>query len=90
MLTVQHTVVGGVTIASHRFVHYTRWTDTILWPLLMARDVLPWMLQMALSDTFGASHGAFFEPRAAMTPPGALGVLSSSSGNSHLPVYSSD
>ena len=63
----------------------------ISWPLLMTRDVLPWTLQTALSDTLGASQqGVSFEPRAAMTPPGVLCVLSSSSGNGHLPVYSSD
>ncbi len=85
-----YTAVGGVTIASHHFVHYTRWTDTISWPLLMTSGVLPRTLQTALSDMYGASQGTSFEPQAAMTLPKALGVLSSSSGINVLPVYSSD
>ncbi len=40
LITVAHTAVGGVTSASCRFVHYTRWPDTISHPSLMTRDML--------------------------------------------------
>jgi hypothetical protein len=86
LITVAHTAIGGVTSTSCRFEYYTRWPDTISHPLLMTRDVLPWMLQMALLDMFGASQGAAFEPQASMTPPEAVGVLSSSSGDHPSPV----
>ncbi len=90
MMTVAHTAIGGVSTASHPFVHYTRWPDTISYPLLMTSDVLPQMLQTALSDTFGVSLGAAFESQGGMTPPKAVGVLSSSSVNHPSPVYCKD
>jgi hypothetical protein len=90
LVTVLHTAVGGVTVASCRFAHYMRWTDAILWPSVMTSYVLPWMLQTALADMYGASQGASFEPRAAMIPPEAQGVLSSSTGHALLPVYFSN
>jgi hypothetical protein len=89
LVTVPHTAVGGVTVASRRFAHYMRWTDAI-WSLLMTSYVLPWTLQTALADTYGASQGASFEPQAAVIPPEARGVLSSSTGHALLPVYSSN
>jgi hypothetical protein len=90
LVTVPHTAVGGVTVASRRFAHYMRWTDAILWPSLMTSYVLPQTLQTALADTYGASQGASFEPRAAMILPEVRGVLSSSTGHALLPVYSSN
>ncbi len=90
MITVANTAVGGVSTASHRFVHYMRWPDTISYPLLMTSNVLSRTLKTALSDTFGASPGTDFEPRGSMTPPEVVGVLSSSSGNHPFPVYSGD
>ncbi len=89
-MTVAHTANGGVSTASRRFVHYTSWLETISYPSIMTSIVLPRMLQTALSDTFGASPGAAFESRGGMTPPEAVGVLSSSSGNHPSPVYSGD
>jgi hypothetical protein len=61
MIIVRHIAIGGVTSASWRFIHYTRWLDTISYPSLMMSDNLPWTLQTALSDTFGAARGATFE-----------------------------
>ncbi len=51
MITVCHRSVGGVTSASWRFVHYTRWTGLILYPSIMMSISLPRSLQTALSDT---------------------------------------
>jgi hypothetical protein len=90
MITLAHTAIGGVSSASCYFVYYTRWPDAISNSLLMTSNVLPQMLQTALSDTYGASPGTVFEPRGGMTPPKAVGVLSSSSGNHPSPVYSGD
>ncbi len=56
MITVHHNAIGGVTSASWRFIHYTRWPDTISYPSLMTSDNLPCTLQTALSDTLGASR----------------------------------
>jgi hypothetical protein len=78
MLTCCHTAVGGVTSASRRFVHYTRWPDVESYPLLMTSDTLPRTLQTALADTYGASPGGAFELREGMIPPEAIGMLASS------------
>ncbi len=90
MITLAHTAVGGVLSASCHFVHYTRWPDAIFYTSLMTSNVLPWMLQTALSDTYGASPGTIFEPQGGMTLPKAVSVLSSSSENHPSPVYSGD
>ncbi len=44
MIIVAHTAAGGVSTASHRFVHYMRWPETISNTLLMTSNVLPWTL----------------------------------------------
>jgi hypothetical protein len=90
LITVHHNAIGGVTSASWRFIHYTRWPDTISYPLLMTSDNLPWTLQTALSDTFGAARGATFESRMGLDPSMGIGFLSSSSKGRRIPVFLGD
>jgi hypothetical protein len=71
-VTVHHHAIGGVTSASWRFVHYTRWTDALLYPLLMTSDNLSHILQMALSDTVGGANGVTFKLREGWTLPRPL------------------
>jgi hypothetical protein len=91
IITIQHTTaIGGVAGALCQFVHYTQWTDLILYPLLMTSIVLPRTIQTALLDTFGVSHGMFFKAQAGMKPPEAISVLVLSSGGKSVPVFSGD
>ena len=90
MITVHHNAIGGVTSASWRFIHYTRWPDTISYPSLMTSDNLPWTLKTALSDMFGAARGATFELRMGLDPSMGIGFLSSSSEGCHIPVFLGD
>jgi hypothetical protein len=90
MITVHHNAIGGVTSASRRFIHYTRWPDTISYPLLMMGDNLPRTLQTALSNTFGAPRGATFESRMGLDPSMEISFLSSSSEGCRIPVFSGD
>jgi hypothetical protein len=55
--TVHHHAIKGVTAASWRFVHYTRWTNALLYPSLMTSDNLSCVLQTALSDMVGGARG---------------------------------
>jgi hypothetical protein len=87
MITVHHNTIGGVTTASWRFIHYTRWPDTISYPSLMTGDNLPWTLQTALSDTFGVPRGATFESQMGLDPSMGIGFLSSSSKGRRIPVF---
>ncbi len=57
MITLCHANVGWVTSATWRFVHYTRWIGSILYPSIMTSISIPRSLQMALSDTNGAARG---------------------------------
>jgi hypothetical protein len=56
----------------------------------MTSEVIPRHLQTALSDTYGASQGASFEPRESDTPSEAVGVLLGTSGPTSTPVFSGD
>ncbi len=51
---------------------------------------LPRSLQTALSDTYGAAKGATLEVRSGINPPEAIGILSSSTGDIIVPVFSGD
>ncbi len=90
MITVCHNAIGGVTSASWRFIHYTRWSDTISYPSLMMSDNLPRTLQTALLDTFGAARGAIFESQTGLDPSLEIGFLSSSSKGCRIPVFLGD
>jgi hypothetical protein len=47
-------------------------------------------LQTALSDRYGAAKGATLEVRLGINPPEAIGILSSSTGDIIVPVFSGD
>ena len=91
MITLRHANVGGVTSATWRFVHYTRWIGSISYPSIMTSISMARSLQTALSDTNGAARGANFETRLGMDPPEAIGVLTSNvQGDKEVPVFSGD
>ncbi len=90
IITIRHNAVGGVTGASCRFVHYTRWTDIISYPSIMTSIVLTRTLQTALSDMHGVAQGVTFETRAGMNPPDAIGFAVLASDGSRSPVYLSN
>ena len=90
MITLRHASIGGVSAASWRFTHYTRWPEVLSYPLLMTSDNLPRTLQTALADTNGAARGVTFDPRLDVQVPLAIGALSPSSGAKATPVFSSD
>ena len=90
MFTIHHNAIGGVTFASWRFIHYTRWEDMISYPLLMTRDPLPRTFQTALSDTFGAARGATFESQEGLDPSMGIGFVSYPSKGRRVSVFSGD
>ena len=61
MITICHQDIGGVTSARWRLIHYTRWQGVQSCPSLMTRETLPPTLQMALSDTIGATRGLQYQ-----------------------------
>ena len=90
ILTCRHTAVGGVTTASRRFIHYTRWADILLYPSLMTRVAIPRNLQTALADTYGAAPGRTFETRVGLDFPEAIGLMTPVDRGSPAPVFSGD
>jgi hypothetical protein len=59
--TVHHHAIRGVTSASWRFAHYTRWTNALSYPLIMTSENLSCVFQMALSDTVGGEEGGYLQ-----------------------------
>lgn len=91
MLTLWHASIGGVSTASWRFIHDTRWENVISYPSLMTSDSLPCTLQMALADTNGGARGASSEPRLGLDhSPLAIWLLSSPSLGTTISVYSGE
>jgi hypothetical protein len=90
MLTFHHPAMGGVTLATWQFIHYSQWIDVMPSPVLMTGHALPWTLQTALSDVVGASKGCNFEQCQGVQHPKAIRIVTSLRTGHSSPLFCGD